>query len=357
MESALELLKELTEAFGPTGSESQVRDIMRRELTPLAASIDQDGMGNLIVHLPGTSDKPRVLLDGHMDEVGFLVRYITDGGFLRFHPLGGWWDQVLLAHEVIIRTHLGDILGVIGSNSPRWMKETERNSVMSKDSMFIDVGVTSRQEAEALGIRVGDPIVPKSEFTTMANGKALLSKAFDDRVGCALIIDTFKAFAGQPHPNALFGVGAVQEEVGMRGAHTGVHSVNPDVAFALEVGLAGDLPDTRPDQCSARLGGGVEIVTYDASMIPNTPLRDFAIDTAQELGIPYQVDMIPAGGTDGSPIHLNARGVPTLVIGVPTRHIHTHYGILYREDYDAALKLLVEMIKRLDSQTVEKFKE
>jgi len=357
MDKTLELLKELTETFGPTGAEGQVRAILRRELSPLSTSIDQDEMGNLIATLPGSSDRPRILLDGHMDEVGFLVRYITDGGFLRFQPLGGWWDQVLLAHEVIIRTRKGDVLGVIGSNSPRWMKEAERNTVMAKDSMFIDVGVTSRKEVEELGIRVGDPIVPKAEFTVMGNGKALLSKAFDDRVGCALIVDVFKAFADQPHPNTIFGVGAVQEEVGMRGAHTSAFSVNPDIAFALEVGLAGDLPDTRPDQCSARLGGGVEIVSYDASMLPNTHLRDFAIDTAQEMGIPAQVDMIPNGGTDGAAIQLNARGVPTLVIGVPTRHIHTHYGILYREDYDAAVRLLVEMIKRLDKGMMERFKE
>jgi putative aminopeptidase FrvX len=356
MDKTNELLKELTEAFGPTGCERAVRNIMRRELEPLASHIEQDGLGSLIATLPGSSDRPRILLDGHMDEVGFLVRYITDGGFLRFQPLGGWWDQVLLAHEVIIRTRKGDVLGVIGSNSPRWMKDSERNTVMAKDSMFIDVGVTTRKEVEELGIRVGDPIVPKAEFAVMGNGKALLSKAFDDRVGCALIVDVFKAFAKQPHPNTIFGVGAVQEEVGMRGAHTAAFAVNPDVAFALEVGLAGDLPDTSPSQCSAKLGGGVEIVSYDASMVPNSALRDFAFDTAQELDIPVQMDMIPAGGTDGSPIHLNAHGVPTLVIGVPTRHIHSHYGILYREDYDSAVRLLVEMIKRLDTEMLEKIK-
>jgi len=357
VDSTNELLRELTEAFGPTGAEGPVRNILRRELTPLAAQIEQDGMGNLIATLPGSADRPRILLDGHMDEVGFLVRYITDGGFLRFQPLGGWWDQVLLAHEVTIRTRKGDVLGVIGSNSPRWMKESERNTVMAKDAMFIDVGVTSRQEVEDLGIRLGDPIVPKADFRVMGNGKALLAKAFDDRVGCALIVDVFKALAGQPHPNTVYGVGAVQEEVGMRGARTAAVTVNPDIAFALEVGLAGDLPDTRPDQCSARLGGGVEIVTYDASMLPNTGLRDFAFDTAQELGIPAQLDMIPAGGTDGAAIQLNARGVPTLVIGVPTRHIHTHYGILYRADYDAAVQLLVALIQRLDQATVERFRE
>jgi endoglucanase len=347
-----QFLKEITEAPGVPGYEAGVRAVLRRALEGLASEIDQDGLGSLVATLPGTAERPRVMLAAHMDEIGFMVRYVTDGGFIRFVPLGGWWDQVLLAQEVVIKATRGDVVGVIGAKPPHLLKEEERNKIVEKDSMYIDVGATSRQQVEEMGIRVGDPILPRSSFTILANGKAYLSKAWDDRVGCALIADTFRGLAGQPHPNTVYGVGTVQEEVGLRGARTSAYCVDPDVGLVLEVGLAGDLPDIKPEECAAKLGGGPELFAVDGSMIPNLRLRDLVIDTAQELGIPLQIDVLMRGGTDGGSIHVHARGVPAVVVGVPARHIHSHQGIISRDDYDATVRLLVEVVKRLDAETV-----
>lgn len=345
-------LKEITEVAGISGYEAGPREVLRRALQGVAPEIETDGLGSLIARLPGTAERPRVMLPGHMDEIGFMVRYITDGGFIRFLPIGGWWDQVLLAHEVIVKTNKGDVPGVIGAKPPHMLKNDERNKVVEKDAMYIDVGATSRTEVEALGVRVGDPIVPRSSFTIMADGKSYMSKAWDNRIGCAVMVDVLKALAGQPHPNTVYGVGTVQEEVGLRGARTSAHVVDPDVALIMEVGLAGDLPDMKPEESVVKLGGGPALLTIDSSMIPNLRLRDLVIDTAQEMGIPLQVDVLARGGTDGGPIHQNAGGVPAVVIGVPTRHIHSHQGIIRRDDYDQTVRLVTELVKRLDAKTV-----
>lgn len=353
MDATEQLLRDLTEAPGVPGYEGPARATLRRALEGLAAEITQDGLGSLIARLPGTAQRPRVMLAGHLDEVGFMVRYISDEGFIRFLPLGGWWDQVLLAQQVVIHTREGQVTGVIGAKPPHLLKEEERHKVVEKESMYIDVGATSRQQVEQMGVRVGDPILPRSSFTVLAGGKTYLSKAWDDRVGCALIVEAFRALAGQPHPNTVYGVGTVQEEVGLRGARTSAMAVNPDVALVLEVGLAGDLPDIKPEECAIKLGAGAQLFVYDGSMIPNQRLRHLAIDTARELGIPLQLDALVRGGTDGGAIHVNARGVPAVVIGVPTRHIHSHQGIIHRDDFDAAARLVAELVKRLDAGTVE----
>ncbi len=352
MDATEKLLKEITEAPGLPGYEGEARAVMRHALEGTAAEISQDGLGSLIAVLPGAAERPRVMLAGHLDEVGFIVRYITDNGFIRFLQLGGWWDQVLLAHQVVVKTSKGDVVGVIGAKPPHMLKEEERNKVVEKDAMYIDVGASSRAQVEEMGIRVGDPIIPRTEFTIMAGGKTYLSKAWDNRIGCAMIVEAFRALNGQPHPNTVYGVGTVQEEVGLRGARTSAYAVDPDVGLVLEVGIAGDVPDMKPEEGVGRLGGGVLFLAYDGTMIPNLKLRDLAIDTAKSNGIPYAVDLMPRGGTDGGPIHQNRRGVPSLVIGVPARHIHSHQGIIHRDDFDAAVRLLVALIKRLDAQTV-----
>lgn len=351
MDATEQLLREISEAPGPSGYEAPAREVMRRALSGLAAEVEQDKLGSLIARLPGTSDRPRIMLAGHLDEVGFLVRYITDNGFIRFLPLGGWWNLVLLAQQVVIMTSKGPVTGVIGAKPPHLLKEEERNKVVEKEAMYIDVGATSRQQVEEMGVRVGDPVVPRTAFTVMMNGKAYLSKAWDNRIGCAMVVEVFRALAKEPHPNTLYGVGTVQEEVGLRGARTSAFAVDPDVGLIMEVALAGDLPD-MPPECATKMGAGAVVFAYDGSMIPNVPLRDLAMDVAREKGIPVQVDLLARGGTDGGPMHTNARGVPCLVLGVPTRHIHSHQGIIYRDDFDAAVRLVVELVKRLDAETV-----
>jgi putative aminopeptidase FrvX len=346
-----ELFQELTEVAGVPGYEAEVRAVLRKHLEPVA-EIMQDRMGSLIAQQPGTADRPRVMLAGHMDEIGFIVKLITEEGFIRFLPLGGWWDQVMLAQRVVIKARGGVVPGIIGAKPPHLLPEDERKKLVEKKDMYIDVGATSRQEVEAMGIRLGDPIIPVSEFTRMAGGKSYLAKAWDDRVGCALIVQVMQSVKEQDHPNALYGVGTVQEEVGLRGAKTSADVVDPDVALILESDIPGDVPGIEVEESAVKLGKGPTLLLYDARMIPNLKLRDLVIDTARELEIPLQLSAMQGGATDGGMIHLHGQGVPTAVLGVPARHIHSHVSIIHRDDYDHALKLLVAIITKLDTETV-----
>jgi len=351
-DESLELLRELTEASGVSGYEQEVREIIRRHLQEITV-IEQDRLGSIVCRKEGDSEVPRIMIAGHMDEIGFVVKFITDEGFIKFGTLGGWWGHVMLAQRVLIKTQKGDVPGLIGSKPPHILTEEERKKLLEPKDMYIDVGATSGEEVRSLGIRPGDPIIPVFPFTISGTGKTYMGKGFDDRVGCGLLIDVIKRLAKEKHPNTVYGVGTVQEEVGLRGARTSSWVVEPDVGITLETGVAGDVPDVKKEEAQAKLGKGPIIVIRDGSMIPNLRLRDLFIETAEELKIPYQFDSLDRGGTDSGAIHLHRRGVPNLVVAVPTRHIHSHAGIIHRDDYDQTLNLVTAVIKKLDALTVE----
>jgi putative aminopeptidase FrvX len=270
-------------------------------------------------------------------------------------PIGGWFDQVLLGQRVIVKARHGDVVGVIGAKPVHLVSAEERTKVVPKKDMYIDIGVTSLEEAEEAGVRPGDAVVPQAGFTSMANGKTYLSKAFDDRVGTALVVSVLQELQALDHPNTVIGAATVQEEVGLRGARTAAWEIDPDVAIILESDIAGDVPGIEPEVSSVKLGGGPSMLIYDRTMIPNSPFRDFVINTAADLGIPLQLSAIEAGGTDGGPIHTHKTGVPTVVLAVPARHIHSHSSIIHRDDYDQAVQLLTGLIARLDAGTVASF--
>ena len=351
MDDTTRLLKDLTEAHGIPGYESPVREVTRRYLEGLG-ELSQDKLGSLICCKEGTAPAPRVMLAGHLDEIGFMVKQITDEGFLRFLPLGGWFDQVLLGQRVIVKTRLGDVVGVIGVKPPHLLSADERKKVVEKKDMYIDIGATSRQEVEEAGVRPGDPVIPRADFAVMANGKSYLSKAFDDRVGVAITIAALRNLQGCEHPNTVFAAATVMEEVGLRGATTSARVINPDVGIVLEADIAGDVPGVKAEESNVKLGKGPTILLYDSRMIPNLKLRDLVMDIAAELGIPVQLSTIEGGATDGAAIHLTNAGVPTVVIGVPARHIHSHSSILHRDDFDHAVQLVTHLITRLDADTV-----
>jgi len=352
MDGSQALLKELTEAFGPPGHESEVAGILKKHLRGLG-SVTQDRLGSVICRQNGKSDEPRIMMAGHMDEVGFMVKGITKEGFIKFLPMGGWWGHVLLAHKVRIRTAKGDVIGVVGSKPPHELQDEERRKVMDIKDMFIDVGATSTFDVKKrLGIKAGDPIIPEAEFSVMSNDRLYLAKALDNRVGCALVVDALRRLSKTPHPNAVYGVATTMEEVGLRGAQTSVAAVKPQVAIALDVGIAHDTPGSQSDG-DEKLGGGVGILVYDATLIPNVKLRNLAIDICEKQKIPYHLGTVERGGTDAGRFHIYDQGVPSLVIFIPTRYIHSHSTIMDRKDYDAAVKLLVELSKRLDRKTVE----
>jgi putative aminopeptidase FrvX len=353
MDSTELLLKELTEASGVSGFESEVRAVMRRYFTPLG-EISHDKTGSIICCKTGTASEPRVALAGHMDEVGFIVKYITREGFIRFTPLGGWWDQVLLAHRVTIRTGKGDVTGVIGAKPPHLLSEAERKKVVEKKDMYIDIGATSQLEVEQAGVAIGDPVIPESAFTPLSVPKTYMAKALDNRLGCALTIRTLQNLEGKNHPNTLFGVATVQEEVGLRGATTSVEVVNPDLAIITEVDVAGDVPGIKPEESHIKLGAGPSLLVYDARMLPNQRLRDLVISIARENNIPLQLSAMEGGATDGGPIHLHRAGVPTVVISVPTRGIHGHNAIFNLKDFEWTVALLVALVLKLDEKTVSR---
>ena len=349
MESTQAFLKTMVEAHGVPGFEGHVATVMETALKGLG-TISRDRLGSFILEKKGSADAPRVMLAGHLDEVGFMVKSVTKDGFVKFLPLGGWWGHVVLAQRMIIKTRKGDVLGVVGSKPPHEIKDDERRKVLEIREMFIDVGATSDFDVhKQLDIRPGDPIVPDSPFTVMANKRLLLAKAWDNRIGCALAAETARRLKGETHPNTLFAVATVQEEVGLRGAQTSAFKVQPDVAFALDVGIAHDTPGTDDD---AHLGKGPVVVVYDSSAIPNHALLNLVVDTAKKEGVPLQFESVERGGTDAGRIHLTGQGVPSLSMGVLSRYIHSHVSIIDRRDFDQAVKLLVALVKRLDKKTV-----
>ncbi|MBM3475022.1 MAG: M42 family metallopeptidase [Armatimonadetes bacterium] len=348
-QQTLTLLKALSEVNGVPGYEARVAKVVEEHLAGIGR-IERDNLGNIIC-TKGDSG-PKVMLAGHMDEIGFIVKHITDKGFVKFHNLGGWLDQVVLSQRVVIETAKGPVEGIIGAKPPHLTSADERGKMVTLAKMFIDVGAKDRKQAQdQFGIQPGDPIVVPMPFTPLKNRKLLMGKGWDDRVGVALMVDALKAFAGRKHPNVLVGVGTVQEEVGLRGAQTAAQTVSPDVALILETAIAGDVPDVD-ENGNPGLGTGAAIYVFEGSAIPNTRLRDLAIETAKKHKIKHEVAFLAAGGTDAGRIHVHARGVPCLVLGVPTRHIHTPAGILHADDYDATLRLVVELIKLLDAKTV-----
>ena len=352
MDSIEQMLKELTETHGVPGYESPIRAVVRKYMQPLG-KLSQDKIGSVICEKRGATETPRVMLAGHMDEIGFMVKQITKEGFLKFLPLGGWFDQVLLGQRVLIKTTNGDVTGVIGAKPPHLLSAEERQKVVARKDMYIDIGAMSESDVREAGVQVGDPIVPRADFQILANGKTYLSKAFDDRVGVALMISALQILKDRPHPNTIFATATVMEEVGTRGATTSVEAVHPDVAIILESDIAGDVPGIKPEESSIKLGGGPTVVVYDARMIPNLKLRDLALESGKASGVNVQLSTIEGGATDGSAIHLYKTGVPTVVVCVPARHIHSHSSIIHRKDYDDAVKLLVELITRLDKKQVE----
>jgi endoglucanase len=353
-----ELLRELSESFGPSGFERETAAIVRREAEKYADSISYDKLGSIISKKKGTSDHPKILLAGHMDEVGFVVSGIDESGFLNFSPLGGWFDQVLLGHRVTVKTSRGDLPGVIASKPPHLLTEEESQKVVKKDSMYIDVGATSAEVARnELGVRIGDPAAPSAKFTTTRGGKIAIGKAFDDRVGTLVGLEVLRKLSTEhiKHPNTVFIAATVQEEVGLRGAATVGNIVEPDIAFALEVDIAGDVPGIKPYEAPSKLGKGPSILTFDATMIPNQQFKSFVIEVAEKEGIPYQLSLVPRGGTDAGRFHVVKAGAPAIVLSVPTRHIHSHSAVLDVSDIGNTVKLVIALLKALDEKTVQSF--
>lgn len=351
------MLKELTDARGVPGNEKEVREVFVKYAEKAASSITFDGLGSVIAKHVGDKTGPKVLFASHLDEVGFMVTAITEEGFIKFQTLGGWWSQVMLAQQVQLITSKGKTLhGVIGCKPPHVLTVEVRNKVYDIQEMFIDIGATNKEAALSWGVKPGDMVTPYIEFKRLNHSKFLLAKAWDNRIGTAVTLKVLGNIAREGHPNKAFAVGNVQEEVGLRGAKTSTYLVDPDIAFALDTGTAGDTPGMTEKEADSKLGKGPQIIIYDASMVAHKELRDFVVGIAEELNIPFQFTVITGGGTDAGSQHVTRNGIPSLAITVATRYLHSHTSIIHEEDYLNTVKLMTEVVKRLDSKTVEKIK-
>ncbi|OQA79506.1 MAG: putative aminopeptidase YsdC [Tenericutes bacterium ADurb.Bin239] len=351
----LDLLKKISEVNGISGAERDVARLVKAELKGVADTFAYDNLGSIVANLDGEKGAPRVLLAGHMDEVGFLVKQIEKSGFLRLHNVGGWWGHVVPAHEWVVTTREGkEYIGVTGAQPPHGMPAEQRNKVMELKDMYLDMGVSSDEDIKNLGIKVGDTVTPLQKFRVLNDGKTLLGKAWDDRVAVAIGIEVLKRLKKEGHHANVSFVGTVQEEVGLRGARTSTHLVKPDLAFALDVTMSYDLPGSPA--MDTKLGAGVALSVMDGSVIAHRGLFDHVERVAKKLGVKYTYDLLTAGGTDSGEIHKAYDGVVNMTLSIPCRYFHSHVSLVHSDDIDAAIDLLVEVIKGVDWDLIKKLK-
>jgi endoglucanase len=353
LDATAQLMRDLTEAPGPSGFEESVREIVVDAYEALDATMEYDGLGSVVATLPSSPAGPRVMVTAHMDEVGLMVQHVTPDGFILVKNLGGWLDQAFPDQRWTILGRNGPVPALSGLPTVHVTPPAQRGRVWALTEIFLDVGARSADEVTALGVRPGDGIAPMSLFTVLPNGR-YAAKAWDDRVGLAVMIAAARRIRaeGIRVPARVVWVATVQEEVGLRGAQTSVDLAHPDLGISIEAGVAADYPGIGPGQAQERLGGGPGIFLLDSSMIPNRKLRDFFFDVAEDEGIPLQPDVLTGYGEDGAEIQLYDTGRPSVNMTVPTRYLHAHTGIIQRSDFDQAVELLIQVLTRLDGPTV-----
>jgi putative aminopeptidase FrvX len=346
------LLQRLADAAGPPGAEEPVRAIMVGEMKGLAtAPIRYDGMGSVIAQ-QGSSG-PRIMIDAHMDELGGMVRRVTPNGFLTMQMLGGWLDQALVDQRWIIIGSRGPVRAVTGIRDIHVLPAEDRTRVFPRDSLYLDIGAKNAAEAAAMGVEPGDPVVPDAPFAVMNGTKNYLGKAWDDRIGCAVMLEAMRRTATLPHANQLFYVATVQEEVGLRGGRTAAQTVKPDIGIAIEGGITGDTPGAHPEETQVKLGAGPGMFLYDSSTIANRKMVALTKKVAAAKGLPLQADLVQGYGDDSAEMQMTNGGTPTINLVVPVRYTHSHNGIVNRQDFDQMVDLLVGMLVAMDVKTVE----
>lgn len=350
----LKLMERLSNAFGPGGFEEDVARIAGEHSREF--EVTMDAMNNVYLALKGNrGGRPVIMLDAHLDEVGFMVQAIDAKGLISMVPLGGWITTNIPAHRMIIRNRRGELIrAVVASKPPHFMTPEEKeNGRIHMESLRLDVGSTSRQEVlEIFGIAPGDPVVPDVAFEYSERSGIMLGKAFDNRIGCLAVIETLKKLSGLDLPFDVVGALAAQEEVGTRGAAVTAQVVKPDFAIVFEGSPADDV---YYDEFTAQgaLKKGVQIRHLDQSYVSHPGFIRFAEGLAKEKKISYQSAVRRGGGTNAGRIHLSGKSVPVLVLGIPSRYVHTHYSYAALSDVDAAVSLAVETVKALDAEVAD----
>jgi endoglucanase len=352
----LEFLKRFSEVNGIPGHEKEVAKLAKQMVEGYADRVEFDNLGSFLAYKDGEKGQPTILFSGHMDEVGFLVHKIEDSGMLRIHPVGGWWGHVLLAQVMTITTRDGrKYTGVIGAQPPHGMSPEMRKQVLEIKDMYLDLGVSDKAMVEAMGIKIGDMITPYTDFRVLNDGKSLLGKAWDNRLGVAAGIEALRNLKDINHKATIVAAGTVQEEVGLRGAQTAAYHVKPDIAFAIDVTMSYDLP-TSPKN-DTKLGGGVALSIMDGSVIAHRGLFDFVEALCQKENIKYTYDIMTAGGTDSGAIHKQYDGVVTMTLSIPCRYYHSHVSIINYDDYVTTVNLLTKLATSIDANVLKDLKE
>ncbi|MGA9388733.1 MAG: M42 family metallopeptidase [Candidatus Bathyarchaeia archaeon] len=340
----IETLETLSNACGVTGREEEIADLMKKFLKPYVDEIKEDKLGNVIGIRRGKKEAPKVMLAAHMDEIGLLVKTITREGFLYFVKIGGVDDRILLAQKVIVHTEKGPLHGIIGSRPPHIQKVEERQKVITYDELFIDVGARSDEEAEKMGVRIGDTVSFDIKFARIGKS-VVIGKALDDRIGCVVMIEALKRL--KKTDCTIYAVGTVQEEAASRGAGTSAFGIQPDVGIALDVTIAGDTPGVKEVEAPIKMGKGPALTVADAGMIVPPKILRLLIDTAKQSKIPYQLETLMGGSTDAARILITREGVPSGAISVPTRYIHSPTSMLDLKDTEDTIRLLVAVIQNI----------
>lgn len=343
-EHVLELLRELTEAFGVSGFEEEVRGKILARVKPISDRVELDAMGNLYAVL-NPDEEFTLMLDAHMDEVGFVVKGIQQDGFLRLAPLGGWDVRLLPGQTILIRATAGRYYpGLVGSIPPHVQEAQDKNRVPGWEDIFVDVGARNPGELRQMGIRLGCAAVIPQELRVLWNG-AVMAKALDDRAGCALLVLTLENLARQrPRGRVVLSFSST-EEVGCRGARVAAQRWSPHLALAVEGTMATDTPGVKPGQRVSALGGGPVVTTMDKSLIVPERLVEWIINRAEQLGIPYQIKTPLVGSTDAGAIQSSGLGVLTGVISVPCRYSHSPASLMLLEDFQHTLRLLEALVR------------
>ena len=350
----LQMLQEMSEAHGISGNEKEVSRTMKKWMEPYADEITYDNLGSIVGIQKGNPDGINLMIAGHMDEVGFIVRDIDEHGYIRMLPVGGWWGHVLPSETLVVTTRDGRrYQGVVGSCAPHGLPIEVKEKVMKPIDMFLDMGVDNAQEIYDLGIQIGDMITPDTKFTVMNNPNYLMGKAWDDRLCAAMVIDVMRLLRNEKHDCNLYGVGTVQEEVGLRGARTAANMLHPDVAIALDVTTSMDTPI---DKGVNGLGKGVILSVMDAGIIANKNFLYEMEKICKDLNLDINYDMMAVGGTDADNIHKAHDGVVAMTLSIPTRYMHSHRLIVHRKDYWQTVQLMAEFARRLDRTMLEQLK-
>jgi putative aminopeptidase FrvX len=339
----LNLLTKLAELPSISGSEQGIRDVMQKELKPHVDEMRVDRIGNLIARKGKGS--PKILLAAHMDVLGLMVKYIDKQGFISFETIGGWDERVLPGMRVQLCGSKGPVIGVIGTKPVHLQEKEEQKNPFKLKELFIDIGAGSKEEAEKAGISVGD-FISRNRQVNKLLGKKATGAGFDNRVGCAVMIEAMKRLKGfKGFKGTVYAVGTVQEEPGLIGVRGAIFGIEPDVVLALDTNIAGDTPEIKPTESNLVLGKGVSLGLKDAISIMGPNVKKWIIETARQSKISLQLNVMSGGATDASIAPMIREGVPSACISVPVRYVHTPVEVVDMDDMESMVKLTVECVK------------